>query len=187
MKKTIATLLAVLMLFSCAALAEAPASEIVPAFALTTITPDGYAAEDTVWYTPYMGLIRLVPLTADKPHINTVVSYNDSAADITFNDDMAEEDFQSYVKLITTDPETGEEIPYTVEKTGLGTKVIIYTHTYATELYTIWHGYEVSVYAYVQTGEEPFASVPVTDEQLAVIMQYLTDMDISTLISEVAP
>ncbi len=186
MKKMLALLCSVLLLFSCSALAEAPAEEIQGAFVLTAITPDGYLAEETHWFSPYMGVIVLTPLTPDKPHITTSVAYNDSAADITFNDEMGEEAFQNYVKLIAVNPETGEEIPYTVQKTGLGTKVVILNHPTVTELYTIWHGYEVSVFAYVQTSEEPFASVAVTEDQLTVIMQYLTDLDISALISEVA-
>ena len=52
-----------------------------------------------------------------------------------------------------------------------------------TEFYSVWHGYEVSLHcANLNEQNEP---KPLTDDQIAVIMQFLTDMDFQKVIEEV--
>ena len=181
MKKTIALILAVSLLLCCAA-AHAE-SAVVPAYKLITVTPEGYESLGEEWINPFIVSLVLNPTAEGKPAIVVVVSYNDAFSDITFNSEMPEEDFNKQVEQLTFNEETGEQLPYTVQETGLGTRVIKITYPEGnTEFYSIWHGYEVSLHC-ANINEQNELS-PVTEEQAAVIMQFLTDMDFQKIIEE---
>ena len=179
MKKMLSIILAAAMLLCCVpAFAE---SEIVPAYKLITTIPDGYELENEQWITPFIVTQALRPTAEGKPAILTVVSYNDAFSDITFNADMEEEEFNKQVAALVVDEESGDELPYEIRETGLGTKVVVITYpgNYL-EFYSIWHGYEVSLFA-TNYDEENNASMP-TKDQVDVIMQFLTDMDFQSII-----
>ena len=185
MKKLLSVLLMAAMLLCCvSAFAEAQKSEVVPAYKVITTVPEGYEAGEELWINPFIVATTLKPTTEGKPAMMLMVSYNDAYSDITFNADMSDEDFKARVDVLTVDEETGEQTPYTVQETGLGTKVVVINDPDGyTEFYSIWHGYEVSLMC--ANFDENKVPTPLTEEQLAVIMQYLTDMDFQKVIEEV--
>ena len=181
MKKLLSAVLALALLLCCvSAFAE---SEIVPAFRFVTVIPEGYEAVDETWTDPFIVAQTIKPVAEGKPAIMTVVSYNDAFSDITFNADMAEDEFKARAEELAFDEENGQKLPYEVKETGLGTKVIVisYPDSY-TEFYSIWHGYEVSLFAV--NFDKEYNATPLTEEQVAMIMQFLTDMDFSAIIQE---
>ena len=185
MKKLLSWLICAVLLLSISAVCaeESAESEIVPAFEVIVSVPEGYTLEGPVYHTPYICGSQYKPQSEDRPTLALVVSYNDSASDITFNDDMSEADLESYINKVGEDPESGEVVPYTIQKTGLGTKVAVFSHPEgAIEYYSIWHGYEVSLYAY--NGDPEGELKPITDEQNDAIMAFLTEMDFAKLIVE---
>ena len=184
MKKLLSWLLcAVLLMCVPAVFAEESAEpEIVPAFEIIVSVPEGYTLDGPTYITPYICGSQYNPQSEDKPTLALIVSYNESASDITFNDDMSEADLESYINQVAEDPETGEVAPYTIQKTGLGTKVVVFSYTEcAKEYYSIWHGYEVSLYAFCGTVDEV---KPITEEHDNAIMAFLTEMDFAKLIAE---
>ena len=191
MKKVVSVLLALfLMLGGLCASAETTVSAekaVTPLFEVSRIDPEGYAPSEVTWLSPSFCVIRMTPAAEGKPYMEIAISYDDSKSEITFNDEMPEAEFLERAKAVMVNEETGEEIPYTVEKTGLGTKILIDTVSddlgTASEFYSIWHGYEVSVYAYNKQGE---AYSAVTEDQQAMVLQFLTDMDFTKIISETA-
>ena len=186
MKKLLSVLLTAALLLCCVSVfAETEEkAEVVPAFELITVVPEGYESLGETWINPFIVSTTLKPVDESKPAIMGVISYNDAFSDITFNDEMSDEDFDAQVKELVIDQETGDELPYTVMKTGLGTRVVVINDPDGfTEFYSIWHGYEVSLMS--ANFDENYKATPPTDEQIEVIMQYLTDMDFQKIIEEV--
>jgi hypothetical protein len=185
MKKVLSVLLTIaLLLCNISVLAESEEkAEVIPGFDLIIVVPEGYESMGEEWTTPFLVSEALRPTEDDKPAIMVVVSYNDTFSDVTFNDEMPEADFEAQVNQLVIDEETGEALPYTVMKTGLGTKVIVINDPDGfTEFYSIWHGYEVSLMS--ANFDADNHATPPTDEQIAVIMQFLTDMDFQKVIEE---
>lgn len=182
MKKMLSVLLAVSMLLCCAAaFAE---NEIVPAYKLITVIPEGYESTGEEWVNPFIVVMGLKPTVEGKPTVLLVVSYNDAFSDMTFNADMKEEDFKAQVDQLTYNEETGVQMEYSVQETGLGTRVVLIKDAEGdTEFFSIWHGYEVALHCTnLNEQNEP---TPLTEDQIAVIMQFLTDMDFQKVIEEV--
>lgn len=182
MRKMLSVLLAVALLLCCvSAFAE---SAVVPAYKLVTVIPEGYESTGESWIDPFIVTMALKPTAEGKPAVMLVVSYNDAFSDTTFNSEMAENDFKAQIDQLTINEETGEQLAYTVRETGLGTRVVVIDHPDGyTEFYSIWHGYEVSLHC--ANFNEQNQPAPLTEEQTAVIMQFLTDMDFQKVIEEV--
>ena len=185
MKKLLSVLLTVALLLCCASVfAETAETEkVVPAFELTSITPEGYEASEPEWIDPLKVFLTLAPTVEGKPAMMLFISYNDAFSDITFNADLPEDKFKEELDKLIVDEETGEKSPYEIKETGLGTwMVVIADPDNFTEFYTIWHGYEVSLMcANFDADNTP---TPLNDDQMAVIMQYLTDLDMQMIIEE---
>ncbi len=184
MKKAVLILLSVMMAlcaFSCAA--ETAQEKIEPAFRLTPIVPEGYDVVDEEWQDPYLGMLTLKSSDLSKPALMVLVAYNDSIEYLTFNDEtVATDEVKSYIDTVAYDYERETPIPYKVENTGLGTGVVIFDRATSTEFYSIWHGYEVSLYAFNLDAEGNESSL--TPEQKSLVMKFLTDLDISKVIEE---
>ena len=182
MKRILSLLLCAMLVYAVAAAETAGPEAPVLAYEVSVTVPEGYTSDGLIVLDTYKCCQQFLPEDEKKPRLVTIISYNESFADTTFNDQMPEEEFQACVSLIARDEETGEVLPYTVQKTGLGTKIIVFSaEAGATEYYTIWHGYEVSLYAYNGTEDE---ALPVTKAQDKTIMQFLTDLDLSAVIDE---
>lgn len=184
MKKFFLILLAaVLLLSACSCFAEAVQKQVVPAFQFVPVVPEGYDVVQEEWEDPYLGHLTLRSSSLEKPVLMAVVAYNDSLNELTFNNETIGTDFvKNYIESIAYDSEREALIPYTVENTGLGTGVVIFDRASSTEFYSIWHGYEVSLYAFNLDAEGNESSL--TDEQKALVMKFLTDLDITKIVVE---
>ena len=184
MKKTVLILLSVMLALcavSCAA--ETVQEPVVPAFRLIPIVPEGYDVVDEEWQDPYLGMLTLKSSDLSRPALMVLVAYNDSIEYLTFNDEsIGSDEVKTYIDTVAYDYEREAPIPYTVENTGLGTGVVIFDRATSTEFYSIWHGYEVSLYAFNLDAEGNESSL--TPEQKSLVMKFLTDLDISKVIEE---
>ena len=116
-----------------------------------------------------------------KPDFLLIIAYNDSMADVTLNDEtMKDPDILAFIEDAAFDDEAGTLTPYTLDKTGLGTTIVIYEYAGATEFFTVWHGFEVALSA--TTTDADGVQRGISEEEQTLIMQFLTDLDISTLV-----
>ncbi len=184
MKKTMTVLLSLMLalcVFSCSA--ETTEGKVEPAFKLVPIVPEGYDVVDEEWQDPYLGMLTLKSSSRGKPALTLIVAYNDSIEYLTFNDESIHTDeVKAYIASVAYDYEQEAAIPYRIENTGLGTGVVIFDRVSATEFYSIWHGFEVSLYAYNLDAEGNESSL--TDDQKALVMKFLTDLDITKVLVE---
>ena len=184
MKKLLSLILAFAMTFcACAALAEeVPDTEAVPMFSLSMALPEGYTAEE-VWPDPFVVYVMLSSEDPSRPMIDVQISYEDIYSDVTFSRDVWEtEEVRNYAASLAYDVETDEYDEYVTRDTGLGTVIMIIPEEDYTRMLTIWHGYMITLFA--ADRAENGDSLPISDETLDLIMQFLTDMDISKVIVE---
>lgn len=186
MKKTVFALLcALILILSLTACAEETQAlqPVVPAFRLIPVIPDSYKLIEENWPDPYLGTMLITSDQPGKPTLMLIVAYNDVMHDITFNDEGMETDIvKAYIEQAAQDYETGVSIPYTIRKTGLGTSIVIFDYADSTEFYSIWHGYEVSLSAWDE--DENGVIINVSDQQKDMILQFLTDLDITTVVEQ---
>ena len=180
MKKLLSLILVLAMtLCAFAAFAE---EETVPMFSLSMTLPEGYSAEE-LWPDPYVVNVLLTNEDASRPVIAVQISYEDIFGDVTFSRDAWEtEEIQNYAAALAYDVEAGGYDDFFTRDTGLGTVMMIIDEADYTRMLTIWHGYMVSLFAAENAGNGETA--PVSDETLEMIMQFLTDMDMSKVIVE---
>ncbi len=184
MKKSLIILSLVLAvcMFGGAAVAE---EGFEHAFQIIPIVPEGFDVVEEVWQDPYLGTLKLSSSKADKPTLFVVVAYNDSISHLTFNDEtIGTDEVKSYIDSVAYDAETESAIPYRIENTGLGTGVVIFERATATEFYSIWRGYEVSLYAYNLDAEGNESKL--TEDQVSLVMKFLTDMDFNKVVVDEA-
>ena len=184
MKKALSIVLStVLMVVAVSCFAETAAVTVKPAFEIIPILPESYSVTYEDWADPYLCLMTFESSDPQKPTLQLLVGYNDGLEYLTFNDEtIKSEDVQLYIDSISYDYELESAIPYTVQNTGLGTGVVIFNRTNATEFYSIWHGYEISLYAF--NTDENGTELPLTDEQVTAVMQFLTDMDFAKVVHD---
>ena len=184
MKKTLIILSLVLAvcMFGGAAVAE---EGFEHAFQIIPIVPEGFDVVEEVWQDPYLGMLTLQSSSRGKPALTLIVAYNDSIEYLTFNDESINTDeVKAYIASVAYDYEQEAAIPYRIENTGLGTGVVIFERATATEFYSIWHGYEVSLYAYNLDAEGNESKL--TEDQVSLVMKFLTDMDFSKVVVDEA-
>ena len=184
MKKLLSLILVFAMtLCACAAFAEEePGTEAAPMFSLSMTLPEGYTAEET-WPDPYVVYVKLSNEDTSKPMIDVQISYEDIYSDVTFSKDVWEtKEIQNHAASLAYDVEAEEYDDFFIRETGLGTVIMIIHEADYTRMLTIWHGYMVTLFA--ADKAENGDPIPVSDETLEVIMQFLTDMDISKVIVE---
>ncbi len=183
MKKLLSLIFVFAMTFcACAAFAEEPDAEVTPMFSLSMTLPEGYTAKEN-WPDPYVVNVMLHNEDPSRPLIDVQISYEDIYSDVTFSRDVWEtEEIQNYAASLAYDVETEEYDEYFTSDTGLGTVIMVIHEADHTRMLTIWHGYMVTLFAADRT--EDGGSAPVSDETLEVIMQFLTNMDISKVIVE---
>ncbi len=185
MKKLLALLLAVMMALACTvslAEEEAPASDKVDigtisingAFALQCGLPEGYGI--TPVYADQSQVIALME-HEDKtqPRMVLSVAFDETYADVDRMNDLDQETFELLEKTYTdVDPEV--EISY--GETGLGTRLMIVRFTDQENDYidflSIYKGYFVE---FVMTAGEEAEDKNLSDEQLQLCIEFLTDLD----------
>ncbi len=184
MKKALSLILAVLMLLSIGtSLAETAEADVVPLFRVSVTVPDGYTQVDEIWTEPSVVYVLLSSEDNTKPLIDIQISYEDLHSDVTFNAETWDTELvQNSVARLSYDFETEQYDEYTTRETGLGTIVMIINEADYTRIMTIWHGYMLSMF--VSDINENGDSIPVGEKSLDMIMQFLTDLDISDVIVE---
>ena len=186
MKKLFSLILVFAMtLGACVSFAEkGPDAEATPMFSLSMTLPEGYTAEET-WPDPYVVNVMLANEDPSRPMIDVQISYEDIYSDVTFSRDVWEtEEIQNHAASLAYDVESEKYDEYFTRDTGLGTVIMIIHEADYTRMLTIWHGYMVTLFA--ADKAENGDPIPVSDETLEVIMQFLTDMDMSKIIVEEA-
>lgn len=183
MKKVIATVLTLALLLSCAAaLAETPAKEytgsltIDEKFTIKWVAPEGYDVEATTGDTPGFMVAALVPGEDNpaRPMMLLHVAYDEQYADVSRINDL---DAETLAEIEATFREE-DQVDITYMETNYGTKLMVVKETYEgvdyVDFYTIYMGYTVEL---ILTQTDAMEGAPITDEQIAVVLQFLSDMD----------
>ena len=150
-------------------------------FTVECTIPDGYQyAEEYVDSITYTGVLA-DPADPTRPVVTIVIAYDDSY-DFNRLNDLDQGRLDAWIEYIRSSyAEIYSEVKAQVLETGLGTKVVLFTAEqngeYMTELLTVYYGCECA--AYVTCLDEEGNMTRVTDEQISLIMQFLTDMKIA--------
>lgn len=178
MKKSSAVILCVILALSCAfSFAENVQKEdytvvtVNGAFNIRGITPEGYRLEDTQSVdTDKWALFSSED--ASKPTFSLVISFLEEYATVERLNDLSEAEMYA---LVNEDPSLNEKID--IMETEYGTKVMILrsddpSYDFACFV-TLYKGYEVGLNLFgANNGTEPL-----TDEQIARAMKFLSDLD----------
>ena len=195
MKKIIALLVSLALLLGAACFAEEAPDEMADTlitedsvsvavegkFTVECTIPEGYAyTEDYVDSITYTGVLA-DPGDPTRPVLTIVIAYDDSY-DFNRLNDLDQGQLDAWIEYIRSSyAEIYSEVKAQVLETGLGTKVVLFTAEqngeYLTELLTVYYGCEIG--AYVTCLDEAGNMTAVTDEQISLIMQFLTDMKIT--------
>ncbi len=178
MKKKLAVLLCILMAAVCAfASAETATKEdytvvsVNGVFNIRGVTPEGYQLTDT---QNLDSMIWASFSTEDpkKPYFDLVISFAEEYAGVERLNDLTEEEMTD---LVDDDPTLSDKID--IMETDFGTKVMILRSNNPTDDFasfvTIYKGYEVALNLF--PGRD--SSEPLTDEQIAQAMKFLSDLD----------
>ncbi len=194
MKKVIALAMCMMMLFSLAAYAETAEKEsmgvlnVHGAFDLKYALPE--AIELAVFLSDESCLIAAAGSYDEaKPALLISIAYNDLYSDVERLNDL---DADSYVAIMDSFMEE-DKVEISVMTTAYGTEVIVVKEadesTDYVVFYTIYKGYEIEmVMTHVmplEEGEEaPEELIPVTDEEIRMAIQFLSDMDFEPVAAE---
>ena len=188
MKKIIAVLLCLMMLFSCAAMAETAATEkesmgtvsVNGAFELKGAIPEGYTLDlisnenDTV-------LALISSEDAGKPTLVLSIAYNDMYAGVERLNDLDEEAAAVIADTFMED----DSVEITKMTTAYGTELFVVKEIKDqvdyVDFYTIYKGYEIEMVLTHVVPAEPDAEnaeiIPVTEEEIQLAIQFLSDLD----------
>ncbi len=188
MKKTIAFLLCLMMLLSCAAMAETAATEkesmgavsVNGAFELKCAIPEGYALN--VLTNESDNVFAMISSEAEgKPMIFLSIAYNDMYYGVERLNDLDEEAIAVITDTFTED----DTVEISKMTTAYGTDLLVIKETRDetdyVDFYTIYKGYEIEmVLTHVtapEPGKEEAEFIPVTDEEIQMAVQFLSDLD----------
>ena len=173
MKKTLILLLC-LCLICLAGTAGAASVDVNGAFRITCKVPDGYKMNSS-WVDSHLFTGSLDPDDPEQPVLLLTVAWSELSNGRTLNE-YSEEEIKALAETYSEDL-PGAEISY--DTTGLGTKLIVFKVDSGSdphlEIFTIYKGYELSLYAYVEDGG---TGKPLTADHLELIRSFLTDMTI---------
>ncbi len=188
MKKTIAVLLCLMMLFSCAAMAETAAVEkesmgsvsVDGAFELKCAIPEGYTLN--VLSNENDSVLAMISSEDEsKPDLILSIAYNDMYYGVERLNDLDEEARAAIVDSFTEE----DQVEVSEMTTAYGTKLLVVKENKDqvdfVDFYTIYKGYEVEMVLTHATAEDPEAEdaeiVPVTEEEIQLAVQFLSDLD----------
>ncbi len=182
MKKIIAIALCLAMLLGCAAAvaetAEKQSLTIADKFTVKWLAPEGY--EINVYANNEGDGNMIITLTPDennagKPMMTAAIAPNELYSEVQRMNDLSEEDMAAIEATFREEDEV--EISYM--ETAYGTKLLVVKETKDgidfVDFYTIYLGYEIEL---VLTQTEEMAGTSITDEQIATVIQFLSDMDL---------
>ena len=188
MKKTIAVLLCLMMLFSCAAMAETAAVEkesigsvsVDGAFELKCAIPEGYTLN--VLSNENDRVLALISSEDEsKPDLILSIAYNDMYYGVERLNDLDEEARAAIVDSFTEE----DQVEISTMTTAYGTELLVIKENKDqvdyVDFYTIYKGYEVEMVLTHATAEDSEAEdaeiVPVTEEEIQLAVQFLSDLD----------
>ena len=172
MKKLFALVLAAMLLFSFAAVAEEARTEIEydENLSFSLIVPDGYIEDDFV----EEGIMTIVILHDDETKPNFVINIapDDEFDEVVRLNDMSEEDVNHLIADLTEDLANPVS---ELRTTAAGTGVIVIDEQNAeydvATFTTIYHGYVVTMYAGYNDGST------ITEEDITLGMQIYSDLE----------
>ncbi len=190
MKKLLAAMLCLALLLPCAfSAAEAPAKtrmatlNVDNVFAIQGVLPDGYILLPQT-ADPGRYIASIVPSEAQSGRVAIVLSiaYDELLSDVKRMNDLDENALAQIEATFREEEDT--EISY--RETDYGTKVMVVRlldetgATQAVDFYTIYLGFEVEIilFPYDADGGQLYAADgTVTEEQIAMAIDFLSDMD----------
>ena len=199
MKKIFAMILCLALLLSCAALAETAEKDpmgtlkVEEVFNIKCKLPEGYTLSlDTELGDEQHIVASVVPADASKPVVRILIAYNDEYT--TFNEETKE---KTAMRLNDVDAETMEsikesfitdgdmtDVTYEETETAYGTKLLVVKGIYEGEetviVYTIYKSYEIEIV----TEAAKSAEGDLTDEQVKMIVDFLSEMDFEEIKAE---
>lgn len=177
MKKILAAALCLLLCCCCAlSLAEGAQKEdyttvnVNGAFNIRGVTPEGYHLEEMDKDAASMRALFMSD-DPEKPVFVIVMAFMEDYADVERMNDMSDEEIRD---LMDDDPSLSPEVKFM--ETEHGTKVMILRSANPEEddfacFVTVYKGYEVALNLFPGNGGT------LTDEQIALAMQFLSDLD----------
>ena len=183
MKKLTAWILALVMLCSCAAMAETAGKETMGtlkmgrSFELKCAIPEGYRLNVAVNETDRCGAI-VEPVDPAKPTLYISIAYNELDSNVDRLNDLDPESRAAIEASFRAE----DDVEITVMTTAHGTEIFVVReiegNTDFVDFYSIYKGYEVElVLAHADQAEPGAAATPVTDEEIQMAMQFLSDLD----------
>lgn len=199
MKKIFAIILCLALLLSCTALAETAEKEsmgtvkVEEAFNIKCKMPEGYTLQLDEGLGDETHIVASV-VSADesKPVVRVIIAYNDEYT--TFNEetkektamrlnDVDEETLESIKESFITDGEM-TDVTYEETETAYGTKLLVVKGLFMGEetviVYTIYKSYEIEIAVEAAKSAEG----DLTDEQVKMITDFLSDMDFEEVKAE---
>jgi len=185
MKKIISFALCLALVISCAvAWAETTENKsynelaVSGNFIVKWVCPEGYEMiqvqpDDGDGGLTVMGLFPTED-NAGKPEMIIAIAPDELLAEVQRLNDL---DDEALAKIEATFREE-DEVEITYMETAYGTKIMVIKEVKDVvdfvDFYTIYLGYEIEM---VLTQPEELAGTPITDEQIAAVIQFLSDMD----------
>ena len=177
MKKIIALVLSLMMLFCAAAVAETAEKtelgklNVKGKFIIKTgELPDGYKMEDL--QEDELGLTALFD-APDKPGMILSITFDDHFGEVERLNDL-DEDSMEWLK--TTWTEEFDNVEFDTTETAYGTKLLVVRIHFddgsmVGSIYTIYKGYQLEI------DILPDGTDVVTEESVQAVVKYLSDMD----------
>lgn len=199
MKKIFAIILCLALLLSCTALAETAEKEsmgtvkVEEAFNIKCKMPEGYTLQLDEGLGDETHIVAsAVSADESKPVVRVIIAYNDEYT--TFNEetkektamrlnDVDEETLESIKESFITDGEM-TDVTYEETETAYGTKLLVVKGLFMGEetviVYTIYKSYEIEIAVEAAKSAEG----DLTDEQVKMITDFLSDMDFEEVKAE---
>ena len=182
MKRIFAILLCLAVALGCTtALAETAAKETIGqvnangVFTLQCAIPEGYSVTSD---TDETGNVYATIASEDssKPLMVIAIAFNELCAEVERLNDVTEEELE-FIKSTFTEE---DDVVFDTAETAYGTKLLVVKEVGEAadyvDFYTIYKGYEIEFVLFAgmtEAGE----SLPLTEEQIRMAIQFLSDMD----------
>lgn len=183
MKKIIALMLCLAVALSCAfAMAETAEKSFTGEltvngrFTVKWVAPEGYFADEVQSGDSGFMVLLLKPdeSNADKPMMMVSIAPDELLWDVQRLNDLDDETLAQIEATFRAE----DEVEITYLETAYGTKLMMVKETYENvdfvDFYTIYMGYEIEL---VLMQSQNNAGVSLTDEQIATVIQFLSDME----------
>ena len=183
MKKLTACLLCLALMLGCvSALAETAEKEytgeltVNDKFTVKWIAPEGYHMPEVDAGDDGFMLMTLVPdeATSEKPMMTISIAQDELLYEVQRLNDL---DDEALAKIEETFREE-DDVDVSYMETTHGTKLMVVKETRDgvdyVDFYTIYMGYEIEL---VLTQGEEMIGTPITDEQIATVVQFLSNLD----------